>query len=256
MNIVIDQERLAKITTLASGSHEPNDTDMCVMEAVAFVTHKEWSDHPPCVCPVIGAFVRTWNDGLSDAERTDILLPFVPRLLNTKRDEATERARAMMAADWLIRTHAVAWLRLARLNEQADFLAALPEITDFAQCPSLMTNLPAIRRDAAAAGAAARDAAGAAAWAAARDAARAAAWDAARAAAWDAARAAAGDAAWAAAWDVAWDAARAAAWDAAWDAARDAAGAAAGDAAWDALKSTQVELQKSAVELVDRMIAL
>jgi hypothetical protein len=252
MNIVIDQERLAKITTLASGSHEPNDTDMCVMEAVAFVTHKEWSAHPPCVCPVIGAFVRTWNDGLSDAERTDILLPFVPRLLNTKRDEATERARAMMAADWLIRTHAVAWLRLARLNEQADFLAALPEITDFAQCPSLMTNLPAIRRDAAAAGPAARAAAGDAAWDAAGDAAEAAAWAAAR----DVARAAAGDAAWAAAWDVAGDAAWAAARDEAWDAARAAARAAAWDAARDALKSTQVELQKSAVELVDRMIAL
>ena len=62
--------------------------------------------------------------------------------------------------------------------------------------------------------------------------------DAARAAAGAAARAAAGDAAW----DAAWDAARAAAWDA------------AGDAAKKALAPTQLELQKSALELVERMI--
>ena len=46
------------------------------------------------------------------------------------------------------------------------------------------------------------------------------------------------------------DAAGAAAWDAAWDAAWAAAGA----AAWAALDPTKVSLQKSALELVDRMI--
>jgi hypothetical protein len=184
--IVIDQERLASITALKSGGHTPNDTKMCVMEAVAWVTHKDWTDHPPCVCPVIGAFMRAWNDGLPEEERTSILLPYIPRLLNTKGDTALEQRRATMAADWLIRTHTVAWLRLAKLDTQADLLAALPEITDFANCPSLMPALTAVRKDADAA----RDAAGAAAW----DAARAAAWDAARDAARAAARAAARDA--------------------------------------------------------------
>ena len=61
-----------------------------------------------------------------------------------------------MAADWLIRVHTPAWLRLAKLNEQADLLASLPEITDFKNCPSLMPALTAVRKDA--------DAAGAAAW--------------------------------------------------------------------------------------------
>jgi hypothetical protein len=62
-----------------------------------------------------------------------------------------------------------------------------------------------------------------------------------------------------AAWAAAGDAARAAAWAAAGDAAGDAAWAAAwaaaGDAAWDALRPVVVELQRSALELVDRMIA-
>jgi hypothetical protein len=124
-----------------------------------------------------------------------------------------------MAADWLIRVHTPAWLRLAKLDAHADALAALPEIADFAQCPSLMPTLNAAKQDA--------------------DAARDAAWDAARDAAWDAARAAARDAAR--------DAARAA--------ARDAARDAAWDAAWDALSTTRRELQQSALTLVARMIA-
>ena len=300
MEIKVDEDRLAKIVRLLPGSHDPNDDDMCIMEAVAYVTHKKWTDHPPCVCPVLGAFMRAWNDGLPDDERTDLLKPFIPRLINTRGSRALEQRRATMAADWLIRTHTVAWLRLAKLDKQADLLASLPEITDFAQCPSLMPALTAVRTDAAAAGDAARaaardaardaagdaagyaagdaaraaardaalaaaraaagDAARAAAWAAARAAAgaaaRAAAWDAARAAAWDAARAAARAAAWDAAGAAAGDAAGDAAWDAAWAAARAAAGDAARAAAWDALKKTKTELQASAVQLVERMIAL
>jgi len=218
MSAQIDQSRLAKITNLESGAHTPNG-HYCVMEAVAYVAGEKWSDSPECVCPVLGAFMRAWNDGLpNDAERNRLLLPLIPRLVGTRGGKALEQRRATMAADWLIRTHTVAWLRLAKLNKQADMLASLPEITDFAQCPSLMPTLEAVRKDATAA--------------------------------WDAAWAAARDAAWAAARDAVWDAARAAAWDA----ARDAARAAAWDAAWDALKATTAELQQSALRLVERMI--
>lgn len=172
----IDQDRLASIKHLASGVHKAGSDEMCVMEAVAYVTHQKWSDHPPCVSPVIGAFMRTWNDGLPGSKRTALLLPIIPKLINTRGSEALEQRRALMAADWLVRTHAVAWLRLAKLDKQADMLAALPEITDFSQCQQLTPTLEAIRMDAAAAwadagaaaGAAAGDAAGAAwaAWAA------------------------------------------------------------------------------------------
>ena len=175
-----DTERLAKVTTLHNGGHNPGE-QMCAMEAVAFVAGEPWSDHPECASQVIGAFMRAWNDGLPDTERTELLLPLIPRLIGTKGSEALEQRRAAMAADWLIRVHAPAWLRLAKLDAQADALERLPEITDFAQCPSLMPTLEVVRTDAAA-------------WAAAGDAARAAAW------------AAAGYAAWAAAGDAAWDA--------------------------------------------------
>jgi len=245
--------------TLLSGAHKANDDGKwCALELIAYMANEPWSDHPECVCPVLASFVRAWNDGLPDDERNAILKPFLPRLIGTRGNEALAEKRSMMAADWLVRTHTPAWLRLAGLTSQADALSELPEITSMTQVPSIEGPIEAARNGAAAA----RAAAGTAAWAAARAAARAAAgdaaWAAARDAAWDAARAAAatayvvrdavGDAAWDAAATRAWlaarDAARAAAWlaaragTAARAAAGDAARAAARDAAWDAAATT------------------
>ena len=252
-------ERLAALERfgpLGEGSHEDRK-GICIMEAVAFVAGEPWSDAPECACPVISTFLRSWNDALPDEERDTLLRSLIPRIVGTRSNAEVERRRSLMAADWLIREHTPAWLRLATLDAAANALAGLPEITEMAQFPSIRGPIEAAQRDAAAA------------WAAARDAAWAAAWDAARTAAWDAARAAARDAAWdAAARDAAWDAARDAAWAAAaraaaWAAARTAARTAAWDAAWDAardaawaaLSATRRELQQSALRLVERMIA-
>jgi hypothetical protein len=236
VNYTINPERLAYVMAakLDKGAHKENSTRMCVMEAVAYVAGEQWSDSPQCACPVISTFLRNWNDALPDDERTPLLVDLIPRLVGTRSTKEIEIRRGTMAADWLIRTYTPAWLRLAKLDAQAAQLESLPEITDFASCPSLMPVLNAVRSDAAAARAAAWAAAGDAAWAAAGDAAGAAAWDAAGAAAGAAARAAA----WAAAGDAAW----AAAWDAAWA------------AAWAALNSTKRQLQASAKDLVVRMI--
>jgi hypothetical protein len=231
-------ERLERIArhSLKSGGHSPNtpngEFNACVMEAVSWVAGEPWSDAPQCACPVITAFMVSWNDSLpNDAERDRLLKPLIALIVGTRSTPEIEQRRSLMAADWLVRVHTPAWLRLAKLESQAAALEGLPEITDMAQCPSLMPALNAVRKDADAAWAAA-GAAGDAAWAAAGDAARAAAGA--------AARAAAGDAAWAAAWA----------------AARAAARAAAGDAARAALKPATTKLQESAVELVKRMCAL
>jgi hypothetical protein len=264
MNLTPEQitERLAHFGPLEVGSHSVN-SKACVMEAVAFVAGEAWSDHPECSCPVISAFLRAWNDALPDDERDSLLRPLIPRLIGTRGTASLERRRSLMAADWLVRTHTPAWLRLAGLTTHADALSGLPEITDMAQIPSLRGSIEAAQRDADAARVAAWDAAGAAAWAAAGAAAGAAARDAAGAAAgdaaWDAARDAARVAAWDAAGAVAWAAARAAARDAAgtvaWAAARAAAWDAARDAAGAALRDTRKTLQQSALNLVERMIS-
>jgi hypothetical protein len=250
---------------LRSGKHEPEQIESgeaCVMEAVAYVAGEPLSDHPDCVCPVLAAFGRSWNDSLpSDAERDRLLKPLIPRLIGTKSTPTVEERRSYMALDWLIRVHTPTWLeRVESLRPHASALRDLEEIADMAGAVTAGEKVRAARAAAwdaawAAVRDAARDAVGVAAWGVAGD---AAAWDAARATAGAAAWAAARAAARAAAWDAARDAARAVAWDAAWAAVRAAAwaavGAAAGDAAGDALRPTVAELQVSALALVDRMI--
>jgi hypothetical protein len=170
MKVEIIEERWKKFEnwSLKAGGHSPDST-FCVMEAVAYVAGEDWSDHPKCACPIISAFLRSWNDGLpSDAERDRLLKSLIPRLVNTRSTKAIELKRGLMAADWLIRVHTPAWLRLAGLVKQAENLEQLPEITAMRQFPSLKGPIEAVRQDARAA----RDAAGAAAW----DAAGAAAW--------------------------------------------------------------------------------
>ena len=195
MDAATIKERIAHFGPLKSGWHAPNGK-ACVMEVVAFVAGESWSDVPKCTCPVLRTFMVAWNDGLpNDAARDELLRPLIPRLIGTRGSPALERRRATMAADWLIHSHTVPWLRLAKLNKAADAVSALPEITDFAQCSSLMPVLNAARSDT----------------------------------------------------NAAWTAARDAAWTAAWTASRDAAK--------NALASIQLTLQKSALELVERMIA-
>jgi hypothetical protein len=136
---------------LAAGSHKKDDGAMCVMEAVAYVAGEPWSDHPECACPVISAFMRAWNDGLSADDRSALLRPLIPRLVGTRGSKALEARRSLMAADWLVRTHAPAWLNLAGLTAHADALAELPEITDIAHVPSIRGPIAAARHDASAA---------------------------------------------------------------------------------------------------------
>ncbi len=162
MTISVDQERLAKITNLLHGKHDKNGNghvEVCAMEAVAFVAGEPWSDHPKCACPVIGAFMRSWNDCLSQEDRDRLLLPLVPKLVGTKGTKKLEARRATMAADWYVRVATPAWLRLAGLDKHADTLAAFPEIVSFTKTPSIRAALEAASKDADAARSAARSAA-------------------------------------------------------------------------------------------------
>jgi hypothetical protein len=248
MQKVIDLGKLQ----LASGGHSSPEAGMCVMEATAYIAGEKFSDSPECVSPVIAAFCRSWNDGLGDEARNRLLKPYITKIIGTNTGAADDEVRAWMATDWLVRVQTPAWLDLAGLKDDAERLRNLPALTSSEIALAVQDTLDQVRASASSRAAAAW----AAAWAAARDAARDAAWAAARDAAWDAAWAAARDAAR----DAAWAAARAAARDAAWAAARDAAWAAAWaaarDAAWDALQPTVDSLQGSALELLDRMIAV
>jgi hypothetical protein len=272
-------DRIKKLPrlTLSRGSHHSFKEGYCATELVSWLADEEFSDHPACLSPVLGAFLRSWNDSL-DEEGRQKLKPFLPRVIGTRDDDYDEQ-RAWLATDWLVRVCAPAWLELAGIKGSPAALRALAPLTNAASARAAQPTIDQAREKGKAAWAAvageartagageARDAA----WTAAREAAGEAARDAARdagEAAWVATREAgeaawvAGEAAWVArdageAARVAWVAAGAAtrvAWVAARIAAWDAVGV--GEAAGGGLEPTKIELQASALELLENMVSL
>jgi hypothetical protein len=149
---------------LETGPHSEGSGQGCLLEWVSIFAGVDYGDSPSCTSPVLGAFGRSFNDGLDDVTRQR-LVPFIPRLVGTSGDKAADEVRGWMATDWLVRTFTVAWLRKAGLTDRAGEVAALPELTSSALATSALVTIEKARK--AAAGDAARDAAWAAAWAAA-----------------------------------------------------------------------------------------
>ena len=134
MTTAINTERLNAIESLKKGNHEPTDGEMCVMEAVAYVAGEPWSDAPVCACPVIAAFMVSWNDSLpSDAERDRLLKPLIPLIVGTRSTKEVEERRSYMALDWMIRVFTPKWLDLVpALHDHAKGLRELNVIADMA----------------------------------------------------------------------------------------------------------------------------
>jgi hypothetical protein len=132
IRIDIDLEDFLDNLFLGRGSHKDIDDGCCLMEAVSFVAGEPWSDHPKCASPVIGAFMRRWQDDLGDDPR-QTLKPYVPRLVGSKGSDEIEQQRGWMCATWLIRHHLPTWLRAAGLEEQAAAVETLPDLTDWTQ---------------------------------------------------------------------------------------------------------------------------
>jgi hypothetical protein len=202
------------------------------MEAVAYIAREPHSDQPECTSQTVAAFIRTWSDGLPQAERDGLILPLIPRLVSTHGSRELERRRVVMVADWLVRAHLPAWFHLAKLNVEADELADLPELQTITDLASLCDHLKRARKRAAVANLTLRQTGSAV---------RAAAWDATQQAAWITVRdtlEGAGPPILAAGWDAAY-------------AAAYAATRAYGKAS---LEPTRRALQHSALALVERMI--
>ena len=222
----IDSEKLAGISALKHGAHNSPKEGMCVMEAVSFVAGEPYSDHPPCACPVIGTFMRSWNDGIQDDDtRTRLLKPFIEKLVGTKSTQAVELRRADLAADFLIRTHAPTWLEFSGDGELQELAAQIRALPPMLSTQALQNALPTLK--------AAQNAA----------------------AAWDAARAAARAAAWAAAWAAVEAAALAKKVDVAGLSYEEAYNAAQ-PACAALFAPARATLERSALDLIERMLAV
>jgi hypothetical protein len=86
---------------LGKGKHSSPEDGACVMELASMLAGEGFTDHPESVCPVIGSFLRAYNDSIDDARRQD-LYAYASRAVGSRAPGAAESARA----EWLL-----AWAR-------------------------------------------------------------------------------------------------------------------------------------------------
>jgi hypothetical protein len=81
---VSDQSGLGSVASvrLEPGRHRSPDEGVCVVELASLIGGERFTDRPRCVDPVIGAFLRCWNDGVGYADRQR-LGPYASRVVNT-----------------------------------------------------------------------------------------------------------------------------------------------------------------------------
>jgi hypothetical protein len=84
---------------LEPGSHDSADDGVCVVELASMVGGERFSDRPDCVCPVIAAYLRAWNDRAGYAQRQR-LLPYATRVVGSRADRATTRRRRDICLRW------------------------------------------------------------------------------------------------------------------------------------------------------------
>lgn len=114
--------------TLERGAHRDRSEGVCAAELVAWIAGETHTDRPQCMSPILGAFLRRWNDDLDDPGRQR-LTPLLPRCVGTAADGHDE-IRGWLCADWLIRVHTPAWLELAAITDSAAALRSLPPLKD------------------------------------------------------------------------------------------------------------------------------
>ena len=124
---------------LVSGVGDYESHQACIMSA-AVAKHRlmhgedlgKATDELECVCPVVRSFAIALNDLSwwdSDEERTQALMPFVDKILNTRNPELVVK-RAYLCADRAMRVFAPMALEATGFKAEADKLRACAPIVD------------------------------------------------------------------------------------------------------------------------------
>jgi len=86
---------------LGPGRHPRPGKVVCVMELASMLAGERFGDRPACVCPVIGAILRAYNDNVDECRRQD-LYRFAADAVDTRRDYRAQRLRADAALGWAV----------------------------------------------------------------------------------------------------------------------------------------------------------
>lgn len=88
-----------QVVRLEPGRHSSPEKGACVVELASVLGGDPFSDHPRSVCPVVAAFMRTVNDGVTDRERQR-LYPYAAAIVGTRCSVRTRRQRARLCLSW------------------------------------------------------------------------------------------------------------------------------------------------------------
>jgi hypothetical protein len=95
---------------LSTGKHASPEDGACVMELASMLAGEPFSDHPVSVCPVIGAFLRAYNDWIGDEWRQD-LYPYASQVVGSRGDKEVELVRADRLVAWVQQMRGRSWTR-------------------------------------------------------------------------------------------------------------------------------------------------
>ncbi len=95
---------------LSKGKHSSPDNGACVMELASMLGGEPFTDHPQTVCPVIGSFLRAYNDSVDDEKRQD-LYAYAAKVVGTRSSAQVQRARAQRLAEWCDGMRSAHWSR-------------------------------------------------------------------------------------------------------------------------------------------------
>jgi hypothetical protein len=84
---------------LSKGRHSSPRDGACVMELASMLAGESFSDHPAAACPVIGSFLRAYNDLIDDRRRQD-LYAYAAEVVGSRAARAVEDARAARLVQW------------------------------------------------------------------------------------------------------------------------------------------------------------
>ena len=95
---------------LSKGKHTSAEEGACVMELASMLAGEQFSDHPACACPVIGSFLRAYNDSIDDDRRQD-LYAYASRIVGTRSGLDVQQARAGRLFEWAFELRLRRWPR-------------------------------------------------------------------------------------------------------------------------------------------------
>jgi hypothetical protein len=85
------------------------------MELASMLAGEPFSDHPASACPVVGSFLRAYNDSVGDQRRQD-LYAYAARVVGSRSSAAVQRRRAERVAAWAIEMQRRRWTRVLPLS--------------------------------------------------------------------------------------------------------------------------------------------